>query len=1430
MSTSHGHHLGLDLGSTAVKAACLDAAGRVVFTRYVRHHGRPLPVAAELLRDVLGDRLAAPVTRLAVTGGAGRPLAEALGAAMFNEVVALATALSDLAPAFRTAIEVGGQDAKIIELAAPDAGAERAGAAFRDFAMNSECAAGTGSFLDQQAARLGVSIEDEFGHMALKSTKPPRVAGRCSVFAKTDMIHLQQQAVPDYDIVAGLCFGMARNFKASLARGRDLARPIAFVGGVAANAGMVRAFREVFELSEMDFRVPEHHAHLAAIGAVLCARRNNPVTGDERPIKLDDVALARLAAHREAPAARLPPLTEPAGYRQSRLADVPGSGTTNVYLGLDVGSISTKLVLMTPGGEMVAKVYLMTAGRPIEAVRTGLGMLGRNWADRAVVLGAATTGSGRYLTGDVVGADVVRNEITAQARGAVHVDAAVDTIFEIGGQDSKYIRLQDGVVVDFEMNHVCAAGTGSFLEEQAERLDISIKDEFARLALSSAAPIRLGERCTVFMESDLVHHQQQGAAREDLVAGLANSIAANYLNRVVGARSIGDHILFQGGTAFNRAVTAALEAHVGKAILVPPHHEVTGALGAALLARDAHRDWRFRQTTFRGFELADRPYSVRTFTCAACSNHCDIREVRLEGADPLFYGSRCDRYNRKAVSDDGARDGWPDLFAERERMLLGLPPDADAACCRQAVTVEPVGDTRRGVVGIPRALAFHQMLPFWRALLTRLGFEVLLSPATDAAIIASGVESVLSQTCFPVKVAHGHVRWLVDRGVDHVLIPSLLSLPRDHESQHYNHLCPYVQSLPYQIESALGLTASGVGVFSPVLDLEDGYDACWPALRDWAAPQRIAEGDLADALEAAVEAQEEFDASCIERGREVLAAPPEGAALTVLVSRPYNGCDAGLNLDVARRMKDAGLLAVPMDMLDLRRADMGDDWSNLFWKYGQRIIRAGQIIAERDELQAVYVSNFGCGPDSFLRRFFQEAMGRKPFLGLEIDEHSAPAGLVTRIEAFVDSLRGAAATSRRPARRPERVFPESPLVNGRTVLVPHMCDHAFAFAAAFRGAGLRAEVLPPSDEESMALGRQWTSGRECLPCIVTAGDMLRELQRPGTDPSRVAFFMPSGTGPCRFGMYNKLHRLILRDAGFAEVPILSPNQGASFYQDFRQLSRDPTPLAWQGIAAVDTLVQALHATRPYETTPGRAEAAYRECLRAVEQTLERGKDVAETMHWCANRFGGVAAASSTFPGNARPRVGVVGEIYVRNHAFSNQDIVRRLEALGLEVELAGFAEWIYYTNWTRKRRTRGRHEWRRWLGTVVKDAVQRRDERRIKRPFAGLLREATEPETADVLALGGPYIDDTFEGEACLSVGKAVELAHRGAAGVVNVMPFTCMPGNVVAAILSRLRRDLGDLPILSVAYDGQRDATLEVRLEAFAEQVKAFAATARPE
>ena len=1408
-----GLTMGFDAGSVALKVVVTDSAGILLEQSYTRMQGRPIETALAVFGELLGRHRSAVFDLVAGTGSSGRLICGLLGVPFVNEVISHATAVRHLYPDVRTVIEMGGQDSKLIFL--PELGSN--GRPIADFATNTNCAAGTGSFLDQQASRLGVRIEHEFGFLAAQSRCVPRVAGRCSVFAKSDMIHLQQQAAAVPDILAGLCFGLVRNLKSNLGRGMDLPRPIAFCGGVAANQGVVQALRGVFELGAGELIIPDCHASTGALGAVLATGKDRVRlgAGHGRPRngRLDLGPLRQRLGEASPVGHRLAPLpaqddrrAEPPLPGPAELEARSARGPIEAYLGLDVGSISTKVAVIDRQQGVLAKTYQMTAGRPLEAVRRVLREIRSQVGDHVRICGAATTGSGRYLTGDFIGADLVVNEITAQAAAAALLDPSVDTIFEIGGQDSKFIRLEGGVVVDFDMNHACAAGTGSFLEEQAERLGVDIKGEFADLAMSSPGPIRLGERCTVFIESDLLSHQQQGARTEDLAAGLCYSIVSNYLNRVVGARPIGRRIFFQGGTAYNRGVVAAFEKVTGQPITVPPHHEVTGAIGAAVLAQ--RNQARRHSSKFGGFELAELEADVRAFECRHCSNSCEINEVVIQGRDPLYYGSRCDRYNLKRGRP--AAERLPDLFAERHRLLMEHAH---------------LGSSQRPeqpTVGIPLSLSAYQLLPFWGTFLGELGFHVITSPASTPSIIRLGVEAVLSTPCFPVKVAYGHALELAGRAPDALWIPSLINMSRDHPACRDNQPCPYVTAAPYQVSAVLEARGCRVKIFQPPVRFQEGRRGLLECLRPLSADLKTTPAGLRRAIDRAWRAQEAFEEACRARGREVLEGLDPNRRTVVIVGRPYNTCDRGVSLDLAKKLRTMGVLPIPMDFLDLRvRGPAGDRiLDSMYWKHGRQILRAAELVRDDARLHAVYLSNFGCGPDSFVIGYFKRLLAPRPCLVLEIDEHSADTGLVTRLEAFLDSLAAAPARAVPPAR------PLYPSVsrNGhiRKIYMPWMGDYSHAVAAAFRAHGHPTEVMPMADQESLEAGRRCSSGKECLPFLITAGDMVQAAQRPSFDPKRSAFFMPCSTGPCRFGQYNCAHKLILRDLGLDEVPILSPSQDQGFYQQWDASVKSTVRLVWKGLCALDVLMKACLALRPYETERGGTDQVYRHWMGRLCELIERRPSVNQLAAMMSAAAGGFAAIGVDRR-RRKPRIGVVGEIYIRLHDFSNGSLLRQLEELGAETTLSSFLEWGFYTNWIRKERARREGDVREWLINAVQDQVQRRVQRRIVTPFEPLLGPLAESPTEHLLRLAEPYLDPTLTGgETVLSVGKMIELAHQGCHGAINVMPFGCMPSTIVGGMMKKLAAALGRMPAICLTYDGQQDPALQTRLEAFLYQARA--------
>ena len=1093
----------------------------------------------------------------------------------------------------------------------------------------------------------------------------------------------------------------------------------------------------------------------------------------------------------------------------------------DAYLGIDVGSISTNLAVIDKTGNLLSKRYLMTAGRPIEAVMQGLREVGDELGDTVRIIGVGTTGSGRYMTADYVGADIVKNEITAQATAAAFIDKNVDTIFEIGGQDSKYISLRDGVIVDFEMNKACAAGTGSFLEEQAEKLNIAIKNEFASSALSAKNPCRLGERCTVFMENSLMSKLQKGADMNDLLAGLAYSIVQNYINRVVAGKNIGKNIFFQGGVAFNKSVVAAFEKYLDTNITVPPNHDVTGAIGMALIAKD-HMTQNNLISNFKGFELSKRKYEISSFECKGCSNVCEINRVKIEGEEgSLFYGGRCEKYD---VRKKKTASTMPDLFTFREEMLW-----------KSHNEYKNKSSGNKTKIGIPYIFYFQDYLPFWTTLLWELGFDVEISSKTNRQTANLGLESNLAETCFPVKVAYGHLKQILDSDADAVLMPSFVNLGTDEKALDKGLACPLTQTVPYVSKVALDvMNLKKVKILSPVVNVKLGKKFLINELSKTFRSFGVRKNKIERALEKAESAQNEFINSVQSKGTEILSSLNNQRTL-VIVGRAYNSFDNGMNLEMPKKLADLGVLSIPMDFLPLKEQKISKDWPNLYWRAGQRIIKAARIIKKSDNLYPIYIGSFSCGPDSFILKYFKKELGEKPFLHIEIDEHSADAGAITRCEAFLDSIQNnhdtrykmqdTGCTINNWHRESGIRHQVSGIAHpgGRTVYIPRMSDHAFALAAAFERCGVPAEVMPEPDKTTTDIGKKYVSGKECYPCAVTTGDMLKKVFSKDFDPDKAAFFMPSGSGPCRFGQYNVFHRLVLDQVGCGDVPVFSPAQDSQFYNELGIVGRDFAIRSWTGIIAIELLTKCLHETRPYEKEKDSADSLYKNYLGEIHLSLigKNGK-ISRILESARKDFENLPKHKEK-----KPLIGIIGEIFVRSNKFSNENLVRKIEALGGEAWLSPVEEWIYYVNFIASRKALLKKEWSAIMNTFATGVFQKRIEHKHTKSFKGFLKTLKEPETKEILRKAAPLIHDSYEGEAVLSIGKMIDLIEKGASGIVNAMPFGCMPGTIVTALMHGVKREYG-IPCISIPYDGTESPTVEIQLEAFMHQAKEYKHDAR--
>ncbi len=1007
-------HLGLDVGSVSVKLAALGthadvslfsrfvdvngtfSASRlpasngwtnlpVVFSAYRRIQGDPLDTTAKLLDQFYAAIPKESVASIHFTGSGGQRIAAAFDAQFENDFRALVRCMRALYPQVRTVFEMGGETSKYIRL---DASGSVKNLGILEYQSTTDCAAGTGSFIDQQASRLRYEVED-VGTAACDANIAARVAGRCSVFAKSDMIHAQQKGYGAEQILRGLCEAVARNFKSSIVKGRRVDAQVAFVGGVAMNAGVHRAMRDVFGLAESDLLVPAMNCWMPALGASMLAeeagRQHSRVTVPALPKEI-------------APAEQIPTTgrlsLDQVVLLRNRVQAVELPGSTqrvDAYLGIDIGSVSTNLVVINPAGELLKEIYVPTAGRPIEVVANGLREIRQEIGSRIHIRGVGTTGSGRELIGELTGADTVNDEITAHKTGAVHVCRRlgmplVDTIFEIGGQDSKFIRIHNGVVVDFAMNEACAAGTGSFLEEQAEKLGVAIKNEFAQLALSSRNPIRLGERCTVFMGRDVSSLLLKGAGVAELCAGLAYSVALNYLNRVVRGRNLGDVIFFQGGTAYNDAVAAAFSVILNKTIVVPPHNGVIGAIGMALIARE--RILATGETTkFRGFDLEHVKWTSRDFVCRACSNYCDMKEFVVEG-EKSYWGDQCsDKFRKRSRTD--RQPVIEDLLPLRESLLEAALQPTQAG---------------RKTIGIPRAMYFFDRFPFWSTYFQNLGYNVRVSPATDRGIAARGEELAIAQPCFPVQVAHGHVQALLESGVDHIFLPNVVDAETPF-MEVQSKLCPWNQTLPFVVRAVHKLEGALDGkLLCPTVHFRQGPPQVRKELRHLARALGQSKAASDDAVDAGYRAQRRFADSVQRAGQEALQALREtGEPAVIVLGRPYNTYDRAVCCDIPGKLRAFyGVNVVPLDFLPLENEDVSAINDNMYWHSGRLILAAAQFAKSNPGMHLIYISNFKCGPDSYLKSFLEEASG-KPTLILQFDGHSNDAGYITRCEAFLDS-------------------------------------------------------------------------------------------------------------------------------------------------------------------------------------------------------------------------------------------------------------------------------------------------------------------------------------------------------------------------------------------------------------------------------------------
>ncbi|MBP7828843.1 MAG: hypothetical protein KA248_02880 [Kiritimatiellae bacterium] len=983
-------YLGVDIGSLFVGIVLVDESGELVRREYLRHQGEPL----KCVRGLLEGFPVGEIRAIARTGSGGQ--AVPLPGPCLDSIVAGVEAARRLAPDARNILSIGGGSFSLTQL-------DETGH-YRRSSINSACASGTGAFLDQQALRLQIPPAELAQCAMCYSGRPPGVATRCAVFAKSDMIHLQQEGFSVEAIAAGLCVGLGASTVDGLLDGRALIGKTLLIGGMARNSVVVGAIREKLGVETV---VPSSPELAGAYGAALVARQQGaaasvPPDWLERlapRAETSDAAAEALRAPLELTLSRYPDFTWHDHWINEDDSEVaiaaPRHGAVRVALGIDIGSTSTKATVLDERNGVVGWVYRKTAGNPIRAVQLvfkAFREMEKRGGFALDIRGVGTTGSGRKMIKEVIGADLAMNEITAHARAAVFIDPEVDSIIELGGQDAKFTQLQNGMVYNSVMNYVCAAGTGSFIEEQAHKLGIPLS-EYAGRAMGKPCP-RTSDRCTVYMERDLDLLMARGWSKDQIAAAVLHSVRDNYLNKVVGGLHIGDHIYFQGATARNKALVAAFEVELQKPIAVSPYCHLTGSLGMSLLARERVPE-AARSARFKGLAFADEKVTVDREVCDLCHNLCNLSIIRA-GQEVVAWGLKCGRdygEKRMRVKDLTAYEFWK---KRASAWANGVKP-----------TAAPARGGARPRVGLLRSLGTYGYYPFWRAFLRELGAEVVYSPLSSEKILHRGGEITTAEYCAPVVMSHGHARALLeDSGVDYLFVPHMLREPVP-EGFTDAHFCCYVQAHPGVLKSIEGLNL-GPRLLAPVMDWsrpeEERVASVWRAVGE---PLGVDAAAVRRALRAGESAQSAFREDGLALGRAALEKIERDNALgLVCFGRPYNTTDPGLTLDLPRKVAEMGYHVLYQDMLPFDMADILPAHSNMYWHYGQKILAAAEYVARSPRLFGVYFTNFMCGPDSYILTYFKEIMGRtgKPYLCLQFDGHGADAGYLTRIEAALESF------------------------------------------------------------------------------------------------------------------------------------------------------------------------------------------------------------------------------------------------------------------------------------------------------------------------------------------------------------------------------------------------------------------------------------------
>lgn len=1429
--------LGVDVGSTTVKTVVTDPAdNRVLFTRYQRHNAHQIATVRQLLTEAAGH-FPDMRFRIGVCGSGGRPAAAALGAHYVQEVVANAAAIRALYPNVRTAVELGGQDAKVIFFHY-DQSAGRLQTS--DMRMNGSCAGGTGAFIDEIATLLNVA-PDEFEQLAAAGKTVYSISGRCGVFAKTDIQPLLIQGAERADIALSTFHAIAKQTIGGLSQGLELTAPIIFEGGpLTFNPTLVRVFAQRLGLSEGDIVRPEHPETIVARGTAIAVDELFP--GEDDAVTLSQ-ALERLSA---APAQPLelagtgkPYFADDAErdaflrrhgseLRQPAEAETIG-GVLRGYLGIDSGSTTSKFVFMDENEQVTDTFYANNQGEPLRVVRQGLLDLAEKYRQRGVrleVLGLGTTGYGEQMLSQAFHADYHTVETVAHARGCRRFFPDATFLLDIGGQDMKAIWLKDGVVTNIMLNEACSSGCGSFLENFAATLGMPV-EEVARAAFRSRTPAELGSRCTVFMNSTIINEQRNGKQPDDLMAGLCRSIIENVFTKVVriaNVSELGERVVVQGGTFRNFAVLRALEEYLGREVTLAPFPGEMGALGAALAVKqevEAHGYANGRCSAFIGFDAVAKFTYVREsgVVCPHCANHCSRTVLRFSDGGCFVTGNRCDRgavVSQEQSAPVQKSADVPDLMRLRQELLFREYP------------FTPVRGDQEETVGLPRVLEFWDSMPFWSTFFRALGYQVAFSGPSSRKQYESGLQYVASDTiCFPAKLVHGHVLDLCRRGVDRIFLPYLLHMPPEPKGEKSPYVCPVIMGYSmvvrnFQDPESHFSTAFETPVFHWFTEKDRRRQICRYAMDRCGATADQAQRAYRQAKTAILT----FRCRLESAGKAVIQETEKtGGFAVVLAGRPYH-TDPLVNHDLSRMFTRRGIPVLTVDSLPgLRDADLRQSRVEITNDFHARMLSGAMVTAASPVLEYVQIVSFGCGHDAILSdeiiRLLGEGSGKPPLI-LKVDESEAAGSLGIRVQSFIETVelrRAAQAEGEAPMEALPEPYPVKYRQEDkqlRTVLVPNISSPVSTLLTALlKREGIRAQALPVGGPEQIRVGKKYTHNDICFPCQMVIGELIDALQKGNYPEGTVAVGMAKLSCDCRMANYTAILRKALDSAGFESVPILTTDPGDTkgIHPGVSMLGARSVLLAAWAFSMLDILEELCRKIRPYETVAGETNRVFETCVSDIARSSGKGLGkMLSAFRRSIAAFREISYDRSVL----KPRVLVTGELLVNFHPGTNFHVEEYLEKNGMETILPRI------TYQFRKDFQAANSEIRDFGAHLAPvsfalDAAVETIQRCLEGIAAAhpLYQKAARPQ--ELYDGVKTIIPKTLTcGEGWLMAGEIAHYAAQGVRSFIILQPFGCLPNHVCGrGVTKRLKEMFPGVQILPLDLDPDTSyANVENRLQ----------------